>query len=481
MSQHNVFIIMSDEHTRSVLGAYGNTQVHTPALDKLANAGQRFTNAYTPSPICISARASFATGTQVFEHRCWSSTQSYYGQHESWMHRLRARGSEVVSIGKLHYRSSNDDLGFTRQLLPMYLPNQGRGWPQGLQRKPMADFPEAAELAAGIGPGETSYTQYDRDITAASVQWLRQRQAAATDTPWVLFVSFICPHYPLSAPQEFYELYQGVDLPAPYDAVRGQQLKHPVIDAMRKFWNYDDYFNPDDRVEGLRNYYALCSFLDDNIGQVLKALGKGGARENTQVIYTSDHGDLIGNHGIWGKCYMYEDSVGIPMTLTGPDIEPGVNTTPVSLTDLASTIEYIVTGQARDALYPWQSRTLHRLIKKPDPDRPVLSEYHDGGSPTGSFMLRQGRWKYIYFAEDNPDLLFDMENDPEELNNLVAEPDYESIRNEMLASLRAILDPEQANRNAFSDQAQLVEQLGGIETIRQMASFNHTPVEQVAS
>ena len=225
----------------------------------------------------------------------------------------------------------------------------------------------------------------------------------------------------------------------------------------------------------------MCIRDSDNIGQVLKALEEGGARENTQVIYTSDHGDLIGNHGIWGKCYMYEDSVGIPMTLTGPGIEPGVNMTPVSLTDLASTIEYIVTGQARDAQYPWQSRTLHRLIKKPDPDRPVLSEYHDGGSPTGSFMLRQGRWKYIYFTEGNPDLLFDMENDPGELNNLVAEPDYESIRNEMLASLRAILDPEQANRNAFSDQAQLVEQLGGIETIRQMASFNHTPVEQVAS
>jgi choline-sulfatase len=166
------------------------------------------------------------------------------------------------------------------------------------------------------------------------------------------------------------------------------------------------------------------------------------------------------------------------MTLTGPGIDPGVNTSPVSLTDLASTIEYIVTGQAREAQYPWQSRPLHRLIKKPDPDRPVLSEYHDGGSPTGSFMLRQGRWKYVYYAEDNPDLLFDIENDPGELHNLASEPAYGSIRDEMLASLRSILDPEQANRNAFSDQAQLVEQLGGINTIRQMASFNHSPVEQ---
>ena len=176
---NNVLVLMSDEHTRSVMGAYGNEVVRTPTLDRLANRGVRFENAYTPSPICIPARASFATGTHTFEHRCWSSAEPYYGQQQSWMHRLRQRGHEVVSIGKLHYRSAADDTGFSRQILPMYLANGGRGWPQGLQRKPMADFPDAKEMATIIGPGETSYTQYDRDITAASVDWLRHGAATA--------------------------------------------------------------------------------------------------------------------------------------------------------------------------------------------------------------------------------------------------------------------------------------------------------------
>lgn len=168
MSASNVLVIMSDEHTPSVLGAYGNPIVQTPNLDRLAASGLRFDHAYTPSPICIPARASFATGKPVFEHRCWSSAEPYYGQWRSWMHRLRERGHEVVSIGKLHYRSAADDCGFSQSLLPMYLANEGRGWPQGLQRKPMGDFPEAAEMASILGPGETTYTRYDRDIAATA-------------------------------------------------------------------------------------------------------------------------------------------------------------------------------------------------------------------------------------------------------------------------------------------------------------------------
>jgi len=202
---NNLLILMSDEHTRSVMGAYGNSLAHTPALDGLASRGARFDNAYTPSPICIPARASFATGTAVFEHRCWSSAEPYYGQQQSWMQRLRERGHEVTSIGKLHYRSAADDIGFSESLQPMYLANNGLGWPQGLQRKPMADFTDSIELAAILGPGETSYTRYDRDITATAVAWLK-RQRRQEELPWVLFVSFICPHFPLSAPQQFFDL-----------------------------------------------------------------------------------------------------------------------------------------------------------------------------------------------------------------------------------------------------------------------------------
>jgi len=477
MTGNNVLIIMSDEHTRSLMGAYGNSLVKTPNLDRLANSGMRFNHAYTPSPICISARASFATGTPVFEHRCWSSAEPYYGQQQSWMFRLREQGNEVVSIGKLHYRSAEDDTGFSESLQPMYLANNGIGWPQGLQRKPMADFPQAAELAAELGPCESSYTQYDRDVTRAAVTWLDKKPSNKSEKPWVLFVSFVSPHYPLTAPEKFYNLYRDVKLPHAFDTISDQQLKHPVIDQMRKFWNYNDYFDAQSQVEGLRNYYGLCSFLDDNVGQLLKALESSGEFDNTQVIYTSDHGDMIGNHGIWGKSYMYEDSVGIPMTLSGPGIQAGSNDTPVSLTDMAATIESFVGANMKCAEKKWQGRPIQNFVEHPEPERPVLSEYHDGGSPTGSFMLRKGCWKLVYFAENNPALLFDMQKDPRELNNLAEEAKFQTVRKELTNNLFEIMNPELVNLNAFADQQIMIEKLGGLEKIRQMQTFNHTPLE----
>jgi len=459
-----------------VMGAYGNELAHTPALDALAANGIRFDNAYTPSPICIPARASFATGTSVFEHRCWSSAEPYYGQQQSWMHRLRNRGHEVTSIGKLHYRSANDDNGFSESLHPMYLANGGRGWPQGLQRRPMGEFADTVKLAGELGPGETSYTQYDRDITASAVDWLG-RHNQISETPWVLFVSFICPHYPLSAPKQFFDLYQGVELPEAFDRDEASRLKHPVIDEMRKFWDYADYFDPETERLGLKNYYGLCSFLDDNVAQVLAALKASGQTDNTQIIYTSDHGDLIGNHGIWGKSFMYEDSVGIPMTITGPGIEASVNQTPVSLTDLASTIELAVGADIIAAEEPWQGRPLQSFADSPDPDRLMISEYHDGGSPCGFFMLRKGPLKLVYFADGHPPLLFDLQQDPQEMNNLAEAPAHAEYLLQMIQELYRILDPQAVSDLAFSDQAKMIELLGGMEKILAIPSFNHTPLE----
>jgi choline-sulfatase len=476
MSGKNMLVIMSDEHTRSVMGAYGNPVAITPTLDRLAAEGVRFDNAYTPSPICISARASFATGTQVFEHGCWSSAEPYYGQHQSWMHRLREAGHEVVSIGKLHYRSADDDVGFSEQILPMYLANDGKGWPQGLQRKPMGEFSDTAEMANIIGPGETSYTQYDRDITTAAKNWLEQH-SQSDRLPWVLYVSYICPHFPLSAPQKFYDLYQDVELPQPYDRDSSSILKHPVIDEMREFWDYADYFDANSEIEGLRNYYALCSFLDDNVRQVIEALDSSGQAENTQIIYTSDHGDMTGNHNIWGKCYMYEDSAGIPMVLSGAGIESGVNITPVSLVDMAATIEFAVTGKEIELLNGWQSQPLQSFIDSPDAERPVLSEYHDGGSPCGFFMLRIGCWKYVYFSEGHQALLFDIDTDPKELKNLSNNPEYLQTVDKLRDQLFEILDPEEVNRRAFDDQNRMIEKLGGMEAILALPSFNHTPLD----
>ena len=174
---------------------------------------------------------------------------------------------------------------------------------------------------------------------------------------------------------------------------------------------------------------------------------------------------------------MYEDSVGVPLIFSGSGIEPSVNDTPVSLTDIAATIEQAVHGEPIEVENGWQSRPLQQFIDSPEPERPILSEYHDGGSPCGFFMLRKGRWKYVYFAEGHPPLLFDIENDPHEMFNLADAAEHANILTGLREQLFEILDPEAVNRQAFSDQARMIDTLGGMAAILAIPSFNHTPID----
>lgn len=463
----NVLFLMSDEHNRSVMGCSGHPLVSTPNLDALAARGTRFPNAYTPSPICVPARASLATGLHVFEHGCWSSAEPYHGQHESWMHRVRDAGVDVVSVGKLHFRDSDADHGFTQELDAMYLANDGKGWPQGLVRDPMPAFPQAAELAGMLGPGESDYTAYDRGITAAAVEWLRHERVE----PWVLFVSMVSPHYPLISPPEFYEPYADVPMPARIPP----SSDHPVLESMRDFWDYDRYFDDETRDRAVRNYYGLTSFMDDNVGQIVDALGD--RLDETLVIYTSDHGDMLGDHGFWCKSVMYEGSAGVPMIAAGPCVPVGVNKTPVSLTDIGATIEDAVGIDPPAPKGSWSSRPIQSFFAAEEGDRPILSEYHDGGSPTGSFMIRSGRWKYVHYADGSRDQLFDLDADPTEMDDLGADSAHDSVRVRMFEILTSIVDPDVVNRQAFEDQAKLLDLYGGAETVMAMPSFNHTPLD----
>jgi choline-sulfatase len=165
------------------------------------------------------------------------------------------------------------------------------------------------------------------------------------------------------------------------------------------------------------------------------------------------------------------------MTITGPGIEPGVNQTPVTLADLASTITQTVGAEVGEVGSAWQGRPLQSFIDSPEPERVVISEYHDGGSPCGSYMLRKGQLKLVYFAEGNPPLLFDLQQDPQELSNLADNPAHAQSLQQLIQELYQILDPEAVNELAFADQGRMIESLGGMEKIRAMRSFNHTPLD----
>ena len=175
----NMLVLMSDEHSAKILGCHGNSIAQTPNIDALAARGTRFSNAYCNSPVCIPARATFATGRYIHEIGYWDNADPYEGSVPSWHHRLRDAGHEVVSIGKLHFRNEDDDNGFSESQLAMHVV-EGLGDLMGLVREDLPVRKGAYKIARSAGPGESEYTQYDRDITDAAVRWL---EVAATRDP----------------------------------------------------------------------------------------------------------------------------------------------------------------------------------------------------------------------------------------------------------------------------------------------------------
>ena len=250
---------------------------------------------------------------------------------------------------------------------------------------------------------------------------------------------------------------------------------HPEIQNLAEFFDYDRHFTAESRHTALAGYYGLTSFLDACIGRIITALKKSGQFDNTLVIYLSDHGEMLGEKGLWTKQVMYEASVGIPLIMAGPDV-PSTHEcgTPASFVDIAATA-LDVFGLAPDDDAPGHS--LHSLAASPDnPDRTVFAEYHDGGSSTGAFMVRWRNWKYIHYS-GLPPQLFDLETDPDELVDLGSDDTQRAIeaREQGAGRLAEICDADAINARCFADQAKRIETLGGIDACRSAYLFNHTP------
>ncbi len=469
----NVLFILSDEHARDISGCYGNQIVQTPNIDALSARGVTFDHAYCNSPICVPSRASLATGEYAHRTRYWDNAHPYDGAAPTWHHNLRGAGHEVVSIGKLHYRSPEDDAGFSECQHPIYVPD-GQGDVIGLLRKNGRPRKAASAMAEKAGSGTSGYSDFDHRVADAAVDWV-SRRSQSSDKPWVLYVSFVLPHFPLIAPKEFFDMYADAPIPMPDQYEPAQRPSHPGVDAYRNSFNYDDYFDAKTLRVALQAYYGMCSYLDHNIGRVLSALTASGLEDDTLVIYASDHGESLGNRGLWGKSLFYEDSCAVPMIMAGPGVEKDARCeTPVSLVDIYPTIVEAAGGALDERERALPGSDLRQLAREPARDRAVFSEYHAAGSTSGGFMVRKGDWKLIYYVGHEPQL-FNLADDPREINDLAGQEQTADVQADLEAELSRIVDPEKADAQAFSDQTKRIEQLGGVDAIRAKAEIGFTP------
>ena len=471
MKPANLLFIFSDQHNVNVLGCHGNRAARTPHLDALAARGTRFTNAYTNSPICVPARASLATGQYVHRIRHWDNASPWNGTPRGWGHELVEQGYHVASIGKLHYRSADDDNGFSEMIDPL---NVVEG--QGDLLSCIRDDPPTRNSRHGIdeaGPGDSTYLRYDASNTAHALDWLERH--AGDERPWVLFLSLVCPHPPFIAPPELYARQDAAATPLPPQWHQADWPRHPVLDNLRRFFHYDEPFEVATVRRLLATYYAVCEFVDANVGKVLarlEALGLGG---NTRVIYSTDHGESLGARGLIGKLTMYEESAAVPLIMAGPEVPSAqVVQTPVSLLDVAPTILEGVGAGPSDWSAQLPGESLWTIMQQPDHERSVLSEYHAVGTRHGYYMLRDLRYKYVHYVNAPPQL-FDLIEDPQELRDLASLPEFQSVLAGMERRLRDMLDPEAVDGQARADQRARVAAYGGEAAVRARGAFTNSP------
>jgi choline-sulfatase len=280
----------------------------------------------------------------------------------------------------------------------------------------------------------------------------------------VLFVSLVTPHYPFTVPEEYYQMYPLEDVLLPKHHAPSERSNHPYLHEMRRHFLYEEPFEELEIRKAVAAYYGLCSFMDAQVGELMQTLRDTGLDQNTRVMYASDHGDMLGEHGMWFKSNMYEGSVGIPMIMAGPDIpQSKIIETPVSLVDCFPTLIASVGAQLDESDDSLPGASLFSIIEDEENlERIVFSEYHAAGSITGAFMIRKGRYKYIEYPGYAPQL-FDLIADPDELNDLAIHMAYAEVLKACAQALRTICDPEAVHQKVKEDQSERLARFGGRE------------------
>lgn len=438
-SRPNLLIIMSDEHAPQFSGTYGHPIVQTPHMDRMAAEGVLFENAYCNTPLCTPSRMSFMTGRYISEIETWDNTSPLRVDAPTWAHRLRAAGYDVVLSGKQHFIGPDQLHGFRAQLARDLHAEKLLGlydWEDGT---PAA--PEPWPHLAMAGPGRSLEIEVDDQVEEAAIHYLRAPERK--ERPWALNASFIAPHFPFIVPQEYWDRYppEAVDLPRNRPGSLEEQ--HPVYQRMRGMFGLIDF--PEEQVRRARaGYYGLITYLDDKIGRLLQVLEETGQRENTLVIYISDHGEMAGEYGMWRKSNFREFSARIPVLMSWPGRLPEGR----RVTEVVSLVD-VVAGMLEEAGAPMDASldgdSLMPLARGDEGavqtwKDEAFSEYLAHGVTGPMAMLRRGRYKLIYSIGDPPEL-FDLASDPNELRDLASDPDYRQIRDDLSERLLSRWDP----------------------------------------
>jgi choline-sulfatase len=461
----NILFIFSDQHAFRVAGCYGNAVAETPHLDRLASRGVTFDSAYCPSPVCVPSRMSMLTGRHPYRIRVWGNEDVMSSALPTMAHALGAAGLDPILVGRLHSVGPDQLLGYARREVGDHHAN----W-SGVPRVDMGPLegtasPDRRSLTAS-GRGQSAYEVKDGDVTASALSVMDELAAdleGGRRDRFALTVGLMLPHAPFVADKADFERFAGKVGPAERRAFDVDSA-HPWIAAWRA---HRDIVNvsAEEEIRARTAYYGLVHAMDRMIGQILDRLETLGLADDTLVVYTSDHGEQIGEHGLWWKHTFYEDSVRVPLIMAWPGGLPAGERRDqvVNLVDVTATMLDAMDAPplanadgesfwrvVRDAAAPWHDLTFSEYCQ---------GSRFDWGIPgtTQNRMVRSGRYKLTYYHRMPPQL-FDLADDPDEMRDLASLPDYAGVRARLEDEVLAGWDPDAIEaeiEHAIADKALL--------------------------
>lgn len=460
-SRPNVLVIMSDQHKRSCLGAAGDPVAVTPNLDRLARESICFTNAYCNNPVCAPSRASLMTGLYSHHLETQGNNTPYLPAHLTMAHHFSRAGYMTALIGKMHFVDGqnhgfeyklefNDWFQYLGPKIQLYVNELARPNASG------AGLPEIEEIWSEEGnPWKGHWTRDDREgpVSVGRVSLMEEQDHFESfvaresirflhnfgkgSQPFFLISSFLKPHDPFTPTQRFADMFQPqqMRLPPSWGKADKGKLPREVVRSIEFNAPTPEVRDPDQARKHIAFYYANLAQMDDCLGRVVNAVKELNLENDTIVCYTADHGEMLGDLGLWQKFQFYEGSCGVPLMFRIPGQKADACETPVSLVSLSATLTELAGVQQiapndGASIAPWVREPQRRAAHEP-----VFAEF-GLSSRQPKWMIREGQWKYTYWLHDIAEL-YDLKSDPEELRNLAGEKEYATKESELREKLLA--------------------------------------------
>ena len=451
--QPNILIIMVDQLNGTLFPDGPADFLHAPHLKKLAARSTRFANAYTASPLCAPGRAAFMSGQLPSQNGVYDNAAEFASSIPTYAHHLRRAGYYTCLSGKMHFVGPDQLHGFEDRLTTDIYPADF-GWTPDY-RKPGERIDwwyHNMGSVTGAGVAEiTNQMEYDDEVAYHATRKLYDLARGGDDRPWCMTVSFTHPHDPYVARKKYWDLYQDCDHlmpsvgPIPYEDQDTHSKR--IFDAN----DWRSYDLTDDMVQRSRRaYFANISYLDDKVGELLEVLDS--TRQEAIILFVSDHGDMLGERGLWFKMSFFEGSARVPMMIAAPQMAAGLVSDPVSNIDVCPTLCDLAGVSMADVM-PWTTgQSLVPLGQGAARETPVAMEYAAEGSYAPMVCLRQGDWKYTRCALD-PEQLFHVTRDPNELENLAGDPEYADVLADFRAQADARWDLDRFDADVRQSQA----------------------------